>query len=375
MREINKIDVYMEDKHVGALAVTNHRAAFQYSDEWLDTGFSISPFSLPLEQKLFMPGYEPFEGVFGVFADTLPDGWGRLIADRYIRSKLKMNPDELDGFHRLTLVSDAGMGALSYRPSFKYPDMALIEDYDAISQQCAALLEEEHVEDLDILFKYAGSSGGARPKVMMDIDGESWIIKFPSSLDDRNIGMQEYEYSLCAKECGIIMAETKLFPSRLCGGYFGTKRFDRKGTKPSQRRIHMVSAGGLLETSHRFPSLDYHHLMKLTMLLTEDMQQVNKMYDIMCFNVFTHNRDDHAKNFSYLYDENEGRWKLSPAYDLTYSNSIGGEHATTINGEGMAPGIDNILEVAKRAGLNIKHARKRAEDIREIVNEMLKEYI
>ena len=81
MREINKIDVYMEDKHVGALAVTNHRAAFQYSDEWLDTGFSISPFSLPLEQKLFMPGYEPFEGVFGVFADTPPDGEGLLSID------------------------------------------------------------------------------------------------------------------------------------------------------------------------------------------------------------------------------------------------------------------------------------------------------
>ncbi len=375
MRKINKIDVYMDDRHVGALAVTNHRAAFQYSDEWLDTGFSISPFSLPLERKLFIPGYEPFEGVFGVFADTLPDGWGRLIVDRYIKAKLKIDPEELDGFHRLTLVSDAGMGALSYRPSFEYLDMALMEDYDAISQQCAALLEEEHVDDLDILFKHAGSSGGARPKVMTDIEGESWIIKFPSSLDDKNIGMQEYAYSLCAKECGIAMAETKLFPSKLCEGYFGTKRFDRRGNKPSHHRIHMVSAGGLLETSHRFPSLDYHHLMKLTMLLTGDMQEVNKMYDLMCFNIYAHNRDDHAKNFSYLYNEEENRWKLSPAYDLTYSNSIGGEHATTIDGEGISPDIDNILEVAKRAGINIKHARSRAEDIREIVNEMLKDYI
>jgi len=378
MREINKIDVYMDDRHVGALAVTNHRAAFQYSDEWLDTGFSISPFSLPLERKLFMPGYEPFEGVFGVFADTLPDGWGRLVVDRYIRAKFNMDPDELDGFHRLTLVSDAGMGALSYRPSLGDQENEFIGDYDDIAVECAALLREEMLADpdgLDALFRYGGSSGGARPKIMADIGGESWIIKFPSSMDGRDIGRQEYEYSLCAKECGITMAETKLLPSKLCAGYFGTKRFDRKGIKPSQHRIHMVSAGGLLETSHRFPSLDYHHLVKLTMLLTGDMQEVNKMYDLMCFNVFAHNRDDHAKNFSYLYDENEGRWKLSPAYDLTYSSSIGGEHATTIDGEGMAPGIDNILEVAKRAGINIKHARKRAEDIREIVNEMLKDYI
>ena len=378
MREINKIDVHLGDKHVGALAVTRHLTAFQYSDEWLESGYSISPLSLPLEKKLFMPRYEPFEGVFGVFADTLPDGWGRLIVDRYIRAKFKMDPDELDGFHRLTLVSDAGMGALSYRPSFEYPDMCLAEDHDRIAQQCAALLRGGEVEDpesLDTLFKHGGSSGGARPKVNTDLNGESWIIKFPSSMDNRNIGRQEYEYSLCAKACGIEMEETKLFPSKLCDGYFGTKRFDRKGIKPHQTRIHMVSAGGLLETSHRYPNLDYRQLMKLTMVLTGDMQEVRKMYDLMCFNVYAHNRDDHAKNFSYLYDDNENRWKLSPAYDLTYSNSQGGEHATTINGEGKSPKLGDILEVAKYAGIKEKQAKVRAMEIEETVNVMLKEYL
>ena len=78
----------------------------------------------------------------------------------------------------------------------------------------------------------------------------------------------------------------------------------------------------------------------------------------MCFNVFAHNRDDHSKNFSYMYKEEEKRWILSPAYDLTYSNSIGGEHATTINGNGIDPGMDDILAVAKKIGLGITKAKK-----------------
>ena len=99
----------------------------------------------------------------------------------------------------------------------------------------------------------------------------------------------------------------------------------------------MVSVSGLLETSHRYPNLDYNQLMKLTQILTKDIREVKKLYDLMCFNVYAHNRDDHSKNFSFLYNEEDDRWILSPAYDLTYSNSQGGEHATTVNGEGRSP--------------------------------------
>ena len=137
----------------------------------------------------------------------------------------------------------------------------------------------------------------------------------------------------------------------------------------------MVSVSGLLETSHRIPNLDYELLMRLTMILTKDTTECKKLYRLMCFNVFAHNRDDHSKNFSYIYLEDEKRWVLSPAYDLTYSSSLNGEHATTINGNGVNPGIDDLLEVAKKAGLDIKAARTAAEDIMECVKENLKEYL
>lgn len=106
---------------------------------------------------------------------------------------------------------------------------------------------------------------------------------------------------------------------------FGTRRFDRALKEDGkERRIHVISAAGLLETSHRDLTLDYDILMKACLKLTGDFQEIEKLYRLMCFNVFAHNRDDHAKNFSFLYDEPEKRWKLSPAYDLTYSHSIGG---------------------------------------------------
>lgn len=373
---IDKIDVLIDQRHVGTLAETKDGlAAFQYSNEWLAEGFALNPFSLPLEKRVFLPEYVPFEGLFGVFADSLPDGWGRLLLDRHLRQKFKANAEDISSFYRLTFLSDSGMGALAYQPSQELAICAFSGDYDAVALECKKLLEQDYTEDLDTLFSLGGSSGGARPKILTEIDSESWIIKFPSSYDKEDIGLQEYEYSLCAKACGLEMSETRLFPSQKCTGYFGTKRFDRRESCGRKQRIHMASVSGLLETSHRIPNLDYNQLMRLTLLLTGDIQEVEKMFDLMCFNVFSHNRDDHSKNFSFLYDETEARWKLAPAYDLTYSSSIGGEHATAVDGEGRQPGIEHILAVAENAGLNRKHAKKRAAEIQEAVTEYLGGYL
>ena len=204
-----------------------------------------------------------------------------------------------------------------------------------------------------------------------EIDGEEWIVKFPSSYDVKDIGKQEYEYSQCARKCGIDMPETRLLSSNLGSGYFAVRRFDRQ----NGRKVHMISVSGLLETSHRIPNLDYNQLMKLTFILTKSYEEVEKMYRLMCFNVYAHNRDDHSKNFSYIYNIDEKAWKLSPAYDLTYSNSIGGEHATMIDGNGRNPGIEDILRVAQNIQMDEKKAKAIAQDIREIVNDELGEYI
>ncbi len=355
------LKVFYNDILVGTLAKTPDRVvAFEYDSDWLNNGFSISPFSLPLIKKVFIPKYDPFGGLFGVFNDSLPDGWGRLLVDRLFL-KNKINPAEIDNLNRLAVVQESGMGALTYKPEHRFESGNSIQDYDILAQECSKILESQNSENLDELFKLGGSSGGARPKILTSIDNEDWIIKFPSSSDPKNIGEKEYQYSLCAKNCGIYMTETKLFPSKICSGYFGIKRFDRINSK----KVHMVSVSGLLETSHRLPNLDYNTLMKLTLELTRNYQDIEQLFRLMCFNVFAHNRDDHSKNFSFLFDDIKKEWHLSPAYDLTYSFSFNGEHATTINGEGKNPTLDDILSVAKNIGLKEKFAKYIALGIQE----------
>lgn len=361
MDKYKYLKVFYNDILVGTLAKTPERVvAFEYDLDWLNNGFSISPFSLPLIKKVFIPKYEPFDGLFGVFNDSLPDGWGRLLVDRLFL-KNKINPVEIDNLNRLAVVQESGMGALTYKPEHRFQTENDVSNLDILAQECSKILESQNSDNLDELFQLGGSSGGARPKILTSIDNEDWIIKFPSSIDPKNIGEKEYQYSLCAKDCGINMTETKLLPSEICSGYFGIKRFDRKNGK----KVHMVSASGLLETSHRLPNLDYNLLMKLTLELTRNYEDIEQLFRLMCFNVFAHNRDDHSKNFSFMYDNNKKEWHLSPAYDLTYSSSFNGEHATTINGEGKNPNLDDILAVAKNIGLNEKSAKNIALDIQE----------
>ena len=355
------LKVFYNDILVGTLAKTPDRVvAFEYDSAWLNNGFSISPFSLPLIKKVFIPKYDPFGGLFGVFNDSLPDGWGRLLVDRLFL-KNKINPAEIDNLNRLAVVQESGMGALTYKPEHRFKSENSISDYDILAQECSKILESKNSENLEEIFNLGGSSGGARPKILTSIDNEDWIIKFPSSSDPKNIGEKEYQYSLCAKDCRINMTETRLFPSKICSGYFGIKRFDRKNGK----KVHMVSVSGLLETTHRLPNLDYNVLMKLTLELTRNYQDIEQLFRLMCFNVFAHNRDDHSKNFSFLFDDTKKEWHLSPAYDLTYSFSFNGEHATTINGEGKNPTLEDILAVAKNIGLKEKFAKDIALDIQE----------
>lgn len=359
--------VYAGDSQVGTLAMADkYRVAFEYTDEWIAHGFSISPFSLPLEKRVFVPKTDnPFEGLFGVFWDSLPDGWGRLLVDRLL-AKSGEDVSSINSLTRLAIVGDGGMGLLSYRPAIESEFQIGEYSYDELAREASKILCDKSSDSLGDLFKMGGSSGGARPKILTSIDGEDWIVKFKSSLDKDNIGLVEYEYNKCAKACGIDVPEFRLLSSEMCDGYFAVKRFDRNP------RCHMISASALLEVSHRIPALDYNSLMQLTLSLTRDYSEVEKLYRVMCFNVFAHNRDDHSNNFSYIWANDS--WHLSPAYDLTYSSSIGGEHATTINGNGKDPGMKDVLAVADKIGLSHEHSKRVAEEIREKTTKLVETY-
>jgi serine/threonine-protein kinase HipA len=294
-----------------------------------------------------------FEGLPGVFGDSLPDGWGRLLVDRAARSQ-GILPEQISPLDRLCYVGNTGMGALVYEPD--HGSSAEIEpvDLDQLAESARYILNGDTSELLDLLIQLNGSSAGARPKVMVGVDltkaqlihsrndlpdeYEPWLIKFSNTHDGDDAGIIEYLYSLMAREAGLEIPETHLFMSRKGARFFGTRRFDRV----PGGRLHLHSAAGLLNADFRLPTLDYHDLAVLTLHLTRDIREVERLVHLAVFNVLAHNRDDHAKNFSYLMDEN-GSWRLSPAYDLTFSGGPNGEQSMLVMGEGIKPTEQNLI--------------------------------
>lgn len=342
---------------MGRLLLKNRQIFFEYDADFIKTGLELSPFKLPLKAGVIESNDRTFEGLFGVFNDSLPDGWGRLLLDRKLMNA-GLNPGTLSPIDRLCFVGTLGMGALSYEPENPSAISHITNDLDEIDSEIQATLDENdaYVEDLLVL---GGSSAGARPKVLLNIEGADWLIKFRSQLDPKDISAIEYAYHLMAIDAGLIVPEAKLFPSRKGLGFFGVKRFDRNGDS----RIHMHTIAGLLHADHREPSLDYESIMKATLYLTKDIRQCEIQFRNAVFNVLSHNRDDHSKNFSFLMDQ-QGNWTVSPAYDLTFSSGPAGEHSTMIMGEGKNPTKKHLLKLAGTLGI-------KQDKVLEIIDQVL----
>lgn len=301
----------------------------------------------------------------GTSGESKVEIWGAFLLNRMMR-KQGYDPATIDPMTRLAIVGSSGRGGLRYEPELRLgAQTSYDDDLDTLARLYAQILDGKPVDDLDEAYALGGSSAGARPKAYLAMDGIEWLIKFPSSMDPKDIGKMEYEYSCVAKACGIDMPPTKLFASEKCAGYFGVRRFDRD---EHGNGIHMVTASGMLEVSHRVPALDYRHLFQVTHLVTHDIQQLWALYKLMCFNVFAHNQDDHSNNFAWLCEQ--GVWRLSPAYDLTYSTSFGNEHTTTIHGSGN-PRLEDILAIANEVGLPQRKAKAVAQEIQAACAELL----
>jgi len=346
---------------LGRLALRNRQIFFEYDPDFLAIGLDVSPFRLPLKPGVQSFDRSLFEGLPGLFNDSLPDGWGRLLFDRAMRAQ-GLLPEVLSPLDRLAHVGQSGMGALTYEPDFSETSDRNEIDLDWLAAQSADVLEGEADDVLAELLALNGSSAGARPKALIGFDRtqgrivhgagslgadyEPWLVKFANAQDGPDAGAIEFVYAEMARRAGIDIPETHLFRAKQGAGYFATKRFDRSSTK----RLHMHTACGLLHSNFRTPSLDYKDLIELTTLLTRDIREVEKMFRLAVFNVLAHNRDDHSKNFSFLMNE-RGDWRLSPAYDLTFSSGPGGEQSTMVMGDGKAPGLEHLRALGEVAEL------------------------
>ena len=366
MKDTNKLVVSIhldqEEKIVGELVAETAKIYFKYHPDFIDSGLSISPFKLPLIEGIKSAEALPFDGLFGVFSDSLPDGWGRILLDRTLTSR-GIPIHQITPLDRLAYVGSSGMGALIYRPEHERDLLDFRQlGLDAIADQMNLVLQGTSSDIIEELYRLGGSSGGARPKIFVGYNPvtehiiyglehlpqgyEHWIIKFASESDRVDSAQIEYAYYLMALAAGLEMMPSKLFQGRSGKYYFGTKRFDRIGNN----RLHLHSASGLMHDNFRLSTMDYGNLMDCAFNLEHHVGAYEKILRLAAFNVYSHNRDDHSKNFSFLMDA-QGKWKFAPAYDLTFSNSSHGFHSTMVAGESRLPGKKQLLELAEHFSL------------------------
>lgn len=345
------------------LAMDAGLAQLEWTQDIIASRLHLSPIYYPPERGLAAARSRSFEGLHGFLADSLPDGWGHLVMRKRL-AKLGVNIETLTPLERLALVGSHGRGALRFEPATTPPDEIETLDLDRLAEDSAALLIGEEAGLADTLARLAGGSGGARPKVHVGFDGggqisigdgetppgfEAWIVKFRAPNDPKDIGPIEAAYAAMASAAGLLVSPYRLIPARRGPGYFATRRFDRQ---VDGRRLHMVSLSGAIEAPAHVPS-SYELLLRATRAITRRSDDVEAAFRRMVFNVRAHNRDDHTRQHAYLMDHS-GDWRLSPAFDLTFSQGPGGEHYLDVEGEGRRPTHAHVVALGKKHGIDAK---------------------
>lgn len=364
---------------LGQLADVGGRLLFEYTPQAIARGLQFSPLKVPLPPpgatQAAYTGPSHFQGLPGFISDALPDGWGMLLMDRALR-KAGRDPHTVSVLERLAIVGDSAIGALAFEPTDGIEAQhASTVQMATLARQVQAVVRDSRertpAAQLHQLMVLGGSPQGARPKALLrwqrdtgvfspddagPAAGEPWLVKFPAQSEHAEVCAIEMLYARLARQGGMDMPEAAHFA--LDGGYaaFGVRRFDRlHDGRAGELRVPVLSLAALLHADYRLPALDYETVLLATARLTGDYRETLKAFGRCVFNVLTHNRDDHAKNFAYQMDA-QGRWRLSPAFDLTYSQGPGGQHSTSLAGEGAAPGRAELLQVAKRGGVSEKDA-------------------
>jgi serine/threonine-protein kinase HipA len=403
---VNLANVILWDKLVGAILWDEARevASFEMDAAFVRLGLDIAPLTMPLQsaskgaifQFPALPK-ETYQGLPGLLADALPDRFGGQLIDIWLasqgRARNSMNPVE-----RLCYQGNRGMGALEFAPAIKQEKDTTknleISDLVALSKKALeqkselnTALSQTEAEALMDIVKVGTSAGGARAKAVIAYNPvtkevrsgqlvapegfEHWLIKFDGVTNEQlsdpmGYGRIEYAYYKMATACGINMTESKLLEE---GGraHFMTKRFDRL---PNNQKLHMQTLCGLCHYDYNNPNAyAYEQAFQAMRELRLPYTDAEQLYLRMVFNVIARNQDDHTKNISFLMDT-AGKWKLSPAYDVTYAynpeNKWIARHQMSVNGKREGIGQSDLLNVAKQ--MNIKKPKDIIAQVKETVS-------
>lgn len=393
-------EVYLWGTRIGIIHqdVTKPYASFEYDTDFLNSGIEVSPLRMPLAKNIYeFPALagEPFYGMSGLVADSLPDKFGNAVIEQWLMS-LGKSLSDFTAIDRLCYTGKRGMGALEYVPAstdikdidenINVQEMVKLAS-DILADREGISLKAEDNLTYSQLVQVGSSAGGARAKAIIAWNEETnevrsgqaqlgtgydyWLMKFDNVTKNGDHGLEdkpeytliEYAYYLMAKKAGVIMNECRLYESA-GEHHFMTKRFDRK----NGRKLHMQSLGALAHISYQEPGICSYELAAMYMKeVGISYKETEQFYRRMVFNCLAVNQDDHVKNISFLMDRN-GKWSLSPAYDITFSynptNKWLRAHQMTVNGKTTGIGLSDLLEAGSKMGIK----ERRCKDIiREVL--------
>ena len=401
--EIKTVKVKLWGSTIGYLhKQDNGLIGFQYDEDFIGSGIEVSPIKMPLSNLTYsFPtlSEETYGGLPGLLADSMPDKFGNIVIKKYLESQGRYE-DSLTVLEKLCYTGKRGMGALEYEPSTNITNENEQIDIDALTKLASDILSEReniHVkysEDMiSQLMQGSSSVGGARAKTLIAINPETndirsgqinagkgyeyWLLKFDdisnnkdkdAESDNKEYTKIEYAYYLMAQDAGIKMSECKLYKEN-GRSHFMTKRFDRKGAKGE--KLHMQSLCALAHMDFNSPrAYSYEEAFNVMRQLKLPRTDFIQLYKRMVFNEYARNYDDHTKNIAFLMDK-KGVWRLSPAYDMTFSyreNSIWvNAHQMLINGKADHITKDDLIKVAEKAGLKASDAEKNIRQVKDAI--------
>ena len=359
-------------------------SAFQYSDKIINT-IEPSPIVMPTETRIFETNRDHihFHNLPYLLSDSMPDDFGNVMMKEWLKQR-KLSFDDINPVDRLTYVGKRGMGALEYIPAnHRENDDSNVEISEIYNVAKSALRSKKETvfpdldkESLSEILRIGTSAGGTRAKALIAIKRDTnnnieeirpgdiiqpkgfsyWLLKIDGANENslgegEGIGKIEFAYYKTAKLAGIEMTECALHEesNRF---HFMTKRFDRND---NCEKIHMQTFGALAGIDYKVQRAgSYETLFRVMKRLQLPYSQFEQQYKRMIFNVVARNHDDHVKNFSFLMNQ-DGKWQISPAYDLCFSYSRGGTwtnvHQSSINGKYDNFTKDDLLDFAKKFGI------------------------
>ncbi|MDG1733754.1 MAG: type II toxin-antitoxin system HipA family toxin [Thalassotalea sp.] len=405
---IEKADVYLWGTLIGSVIWNKGLGYFEYSKHFQRSGIELSPIKMPLSGKSYSFGdlsEDTFKGLPGMLADSLPDKFGNRLIDQWLERNFR-EPKSFSPIERLCYIGSRGMGGLEFRPTVGdiKDSVSEVQLSDLVDLANKALQEKNELnatfdddsqnarrDTVEQIILVGTSAGGARAKAVIAWNKETNVIKTGQApagegfdyyllkfdgvdgnkdkellSDPKGFGLLEYAYYLMALDAGVEMNECRLFEEN-CRSHFMTKRFDRLN---GGDKTHMQSLCGMAHYDFNVSGgYSYEQAIGVMRQLGLSAKEIEQFFIRMVFNVVSVNQDDHTKNISFLMDQS-GIWKLSPAYDITYSNGTGwtSKHQMTINGNARDIQFDDLLAVARFADISNAKAKKMIAKVVSVVS-------